>query len=273
MSGKRRDSMGGRAVFACAAAVIASAVMAASASAVTSYSTTATGSPNAGSKKSPAPFGGNWLLNSDAGPGVRPATQITWAWAWEGVVVRPQGFPVCTAAQIDAVQSDSICPAKSLIGTPGRDLIAQFGPAGDPLSNADCLGKKFRIYNAGPGAMTLFIFGPGSSCGGLEYLPPIAMNVTTKNNTSTMTVPWLPNITHPLPGIDAALNSGGINFTVAKAKVKKKGKTTKSAYLQSVGCSGTREFTFTVVNEENGSNVAKTSAGKCKQPKKKKKKK
>ena len=97
------------------------------------------------------------------------------------------------------------------------------------------------------------------------------MTVTTKNKSSTMKISWLQNITNPLPGLKSSLNQGGGLFDVVKTKVKKKGKTTKSAYLQSVGCSGaTRDFTFTVEDEETGTTAVKASAGKCKQPKKKK---
>ena len=257
-------------IFGCSVAAAVSLAVAAPAVAATTYSSTATGTPSAGSKKAPAPFGGSWTLRGDAGAGIRPATPVSWAWAWEGVVVKPQGFPTCTAAQIDAAQSDSVCPRGSRVGGSSIESIAQFGPAGDPTSNLTCTGKEFNFYNAGPGKMVIFLVGPPDQCGGIDYLAPVEMSVTTKNKSSTMKIEWLPNITNPLPGLKSSLNQGGGLFNVVKTKVKKKGKTTKSAYLQSVGCGGaTRDFTFTIVDEEAGSTAVKTSAGKCKQAKKK----
>jgi hypothetical protein len=262
----------GRIALACAIVATASAVFTASASAqTTTYTTTQTGSKSGGSKKAPAPFSGSWVLKGDAGPGLRPASPISWSWGWEGVVVKPKGFPVCTPEQIDAAQSNSVCPKGSLIGT-STPLVAQFGPAGDKTQNASCAGKSFLFYNAGPGKMVLYIDGPGEQCGGLQYFPPAAMTVTTKNNSSTMGLVWPANIPNPLPGLKGALNEGGGIFPVTKTTVKKKGKKVKSAYFQSVGCSGTRDFTFTVVDEEIGTTTLKGSAGKCTTPKKKKKK-
>ena len=247
----------------------------------TTYTTTATGSPKGGTKKAPAPFSGSWTLVGDAGAGVRPATPVSWSWSWEGVVSNAKGIPTCTAAQIDAAQSDSVCPPGSKIGVTGAPLVAQFGPIGDPLTSVDCNGKNFEFFNAGNNAMTLFIVGPADQCGGLDYLPPVAMTVTRTGNSSTFTIPWLENLTHPLPGLQSSLNSGGATFPVTKAATKslssmatsaKKTKKKPTYFLSDVGCKGpTRDFTYTVVDEETGTNTITGSSGKCKPPKKNKK--
>jgi hypothetical protein len=254
---------------ALSAVVIAGSVS--SAFGATTYTTTATGSSKGGSKAAPAPFSGAWTLKGDAGPGVRPATPVSWSWSWEGVVLNGKGMPMCTAAQIDAAQSDSVCPKGSLLGR-GVDLIAQFGPIGDPLSNVNCNGKDFLFYNAGKTAMTLHIVGPADQCGGLDYIAPTVISLSTKAKRTTATINWPNNITNPLPGLQATLNFGQSVFPVVKNKVKQGKKKVKKSYANSVGCKGTRDFVFTVVDEE-GSGVTQTqSVGKCTQPKAKKKK-
>jgi hypothetical protein len=230
--------------------------------------------PNSGSKKAPAPFGGTWILESSSGAGIRPPSPVFWAWSWEGVVANPKGFKTCTVVQIDAAQSDAGCPKGSQIGTTSQNLIAQFGPQTDKTQNLTCNGKGFTFYNAGPGQIALFIEGPADQCGGIDYLAPLPVIYTKKGKSTEFKIVWPNNITQPLPGLESALNSGGGAFPVTKTKYKQKGKTVKSSFLQSVGCSGkTRDLVYTVDDVENPApEVFKTSAGPCKQPKKAKKK-
>ena len=242
------------------------------AQAATTYKLTGTGSTKAGSKKAPAPFNGSFILNADGGPGMRAASPVSWQWAWEGVVIDGTGLPTCTAAQIDAAQSPSVCPKGSLVGR-GDNLTAQIGPVGDPFNSVDCLGKHFEYFNAGPKEIAILVTGPGDQCAGVTYTAPTTINLSTKGNTTTATLNWPLNFTQPLPGVEATLNNGGGIFPLLKKTVKKGKKKVKSAYMTSVGCKGpTRSFTFTAVDTE-GSTTQTSSAGKCVVPKKKKKKK
>jgi hypothetical protein len=248
--------------------------LATTAYAATTYSVSATGSPAAGSKKSPAPFTGGFSMSATNGAN-RQSTPTSWKWSMEGVVFNGAGMPTCTAAQIDAAQSDSVCPPGSLIGV-ANPADGRLGPQTDDSSFVECKGKYINMYNAGPNLQVWLFTGPGDQCAGVGYLPPFNVTLQTQGKTTTSTLVFPDNIAHPLPGIEGSLTQIDTKYINRSVKVKsksaassasKKGK--KRYYMSSVGCSGTRDFTMTVTDEE-GAKTNTTSAGTCRSAKKKK---
>jgi hypothetical protein len=226
-----------------------------------------TGTPKAGTKKAPVAFSGGFDFGVDSA-GLRGASQFSYEWWWEGVQGGLKGFPTCTAAQIDAGQTDSVCPKGSQVGSI-TGLVAQLGPEGDGGVNfIDCKGKSVRFYNSSPTTITWFVVGPGDQCAGVGYLAPFTMELR-KVGKETHFFTELPlNIRNPLPGIEGALTTLPTLFFNKSAKIKGK----KQFYFRSTGCKGTRDFTFRLVDKE-GTKTTTTPAGKCKPAPKPKKKK
>ena len=238
------------------------------------WSATATGSAAGGSKSAPAPFVGSWNLGAtnNINPTYRPANPASWSWSWEGVTVRQKGFASCTVEAINDAKSVSVCPPGSLIGV-GPVPKAQFGPIGLAEGpNTDCFGKTFGLYNGPSGQLTLVIDGPPAECGSLGFLGAFPINLATSGGKTTMTWPVPENLRNPFPGAESTLNGGQMVFPKKTTKIKsgKASAAKKASLFTSINCKGTREFTYTVV-DTFGTQVIKTSAGKCKPPKGKKK--
>ena len=179
-------------------------------------------------------------------------------------------FPKCTAAQIDAAQSDSVCPKGSLIGSVSP-AEAALGPVSDPTQSVSCKGKTISIYNAGASKVTWFTEGPGEQCAGVGYLAPFTAALKKVGNSTHTTLTWPPNIVQPLPGVEGGFNLTNTTYFKVAGKPKK-GKKGKSFYATSIACKGSRDFTVIIVDTE-GKKTTNTTAGKCKaSPKPKKKK-
>ena len=195
---------------------------------------------------------------------------MSWEWWWEGVTFNGGSFPKCTAAQIDAAQSDSVCPKGSLIGSVSP-AEAALGPVSDPTQSLSCKGKTISIYNAGASEVTWFTEGPGEQCAGVGYLAPFTAALKKVGNSTHTTLTWPPNIVQPLHGVEGGFNLTNTTYFKVAGKPKK-GKKGKSFYATSIACKGSRDFTVIIVDTE-GKNTMNTTAGKCKaSPKPKKKK-
>lgn len=223
----------------------------------TTYSVTSTAPSNkAGSASKPAPFVGSYEYRNADTDGGRPLTPTSWAWKWNGVVINGKGFPTCTPEQIDAAQSDAVCPKGSLVGE--GPFEALLGPESDTKANTSCTGKSVRIYNSGPATQTFLLVGPGTKCAGVGYLPPIAMKLKTSGGSTTSTVVLPTNITHPLPGVAGALPLYAMKYK--KLSRKSGGKTIY--YMSSTSCKGTRKITWTA-KDPAGTHVSTGTVGKC----------
>jgi hypothetical protein len=265
-----------KAILGLALTVAAAAGVVSTSQAVTTFEVTASGSGKPGTSKAPVPFTNakfQFTSFESNGPSFRQAKPLTYEWWWEGVQIGGKGFPVCTAAEIDAAQSDASCPKASLIGQVTQ-LEARLGPEGDQSQFVDCLGKDIRFYNGGPNSIVWFIVGPGERCAGVTYFPPFNTNLRKVGNSTHVTVPLPANVNSPLPGVEGGLTSLPTAYfnTSIKVKAKKGQKPKKVSYVRSVACKGTREFNFILVDTE-GTKTDSTSAGKCAASKKKKKKK
>ncbi len=212
-----------------------------------------------GTKKKPKAVAASFTLMSSGTGGARPDSPADFRWIWKGVKENGGKIPTCSADQIDAAQSDSVCPKASNVGH--GEIKAYLGPDGDKTQNAQCT-KQLTVYNSGAGKSVLFATGDPAQCAGVGYLAPIPMTSKTSGTTTTMGFVFPDNISHPLPGLSGAFQSFTLSFT--KSAVKKGGKT--YSYLSSTGCKGKRGFTFTEkYAPESGLDpkVSKASAGAC----------
>ena len=243
-------------------ATVSAGVVAIAQGATTITVTNATGSPRAGTNKAPASFTGGFTFASDNGA-LRQAAPISYEWWWEGVQGGLKGFPTCTAAQIDAAQSDAVCPKNSLVGAVTR-FEARLGPEGDGGVNfVDCKGKDVNFYNGGPRTIVWYAFGPGDQCAGVGYLAPFEMQLKKVGNSTHFFTALPRNVTNPLPGIEGGLTKLPTLFFNKSAKIKGK----KQFYFRSTTCKGTRSFTFQLIDTE-GTKTTTSTTGKCKKSKK-----
>lgn len=187
----------------------------------------------------------------------RPGTPKEVQFVMQGLRENGGSFPKCTAAQIDAAQSDKSCPKGSAVATGG--LHAKLGPEGDKTSNAAC-SKDFTLYNSGKHKTSLFVTGDPAQCAGVGYLPPIAMPWKAVKGGTMLRLPFPQNISHPLPGLEGSFDE--MHFTFKTLKKKKAGKTV--GYLESVGCKGTRKLTVKFLPETSDpTESAAAKAGSC----------
>jgi hypothetical protein len=235
------------------------------AASTTTYTSKSTVRPaKGGTKKKPVPLALSMSWTQTGPNGERPTPTKGYSLTWTGLNENGGDFPTCTQEEIDAAQSDSVCPEGSLVGD-GK-LIGLAGSETDPVGGITC-ERQPKMYNAGDGKATLFLAGDPSQCAGIGYLPPVAMTWKNSGTSATLTFDVPPNITSPLPGIEGAIST--FDLDIHKVTKQVKGKT--RGYLQGVGCGGKKQRTFTfVVNEVKGEKVTQTSsAGKCTTPKKK----
>ena len=232
------------------------------------YTAAGSGSTKAGTPDKPAAFkDAEWHYTAVGPNASRAPSPDYWVYAWEGVVHNGKDFPTCTAAEIDAVQSDANCPKKSLVAT--AVFTAKLGPENDTTQSVSCTGKTVNMYNAGKKGITWLVVGPPDNCAGVGYLPPFTATIKNEKGlatgkkpgpqTSFVKVTLPPNVKNPLPGIEGGLDSIDVTFKNLKTKVD--GKTVY--YLASTGCDGERDFSFTTVDKE-GTHVNEASAGACK---------
>lgn len=232
-------------------------IAAATAFAAADHTVSSTASKNrTGSKAKPAQFNATWKYAVADATGARAPAPLKWSWKWDGVRVDGSKFPKCTAEMIDAAQSDSVCPKGSLVAT--APFTAKLGPENNPMSSVTCSGKTVRTYNAGPNKQAILIVGPGTNCAGIGYLAPAVITMKTVARTTTMTLVFPENITHPLPGIAGGLTDISTSYKPLKKTVGRK----THYYMSSTSCSSQRKFTFTVV-DSTGTTKKTANAGRC----------
>jgi hypothetical protein len=245
-------------VVAITAAALPGAIVAYAATSTDVTSLTAKAS-SGGTLKAPKPVSATFKFESHGPNNSRPANPQELDFLFAGVRNNSAKFPVCTSAQMEQAQSDSVCKKGSLIAT--GTLTAQLGPTGDKNSNANC-AKTMNVYNSGSGKASFFNHGDASECAGVGYLPPIAMFWKKVGKSTMLRLPVPENIQQPLPGIEGGFTSFSLTFK--KLTITKGGK--KIGFLESVGCGSakTRTFTFTLIpSDHSGPVVTTAKAGSC----------
>jgi hypothetical protein len=200
--------------------------------------------PKGGTPSKPIPVAPKWAVDiAGATSGNRSTSPLEHDWKWTGIQENGKFFPTCTAAKIDAAQSNASCPKASVVAK--GSLTAFLGPEGQRQYNTPCQ-KDITIYNGGAGKASLFASGDPAACAGVGYLPPVPIVWKKKGHTSTQIFKFPENIVHPLPGVEGAFTH--IQYTFVKRVTKVHGK--KVGYLMSYGCGKAkrRSFAFTFIS-------------------------
>ncbi len=217
------------------AVALVSLIAAATAYAVVTNSYTATtkispSKPGTAAKPSSVTATLNYTAKGNNGARTGPINDIKNS--WYGLISDGKDFPVCTAATINAAQTDTGCPKGSQVAN--GSLTAVVGPSNEPLisqsAGAPC-AKAVHVYNAGQGKITFILVGPSSTCAGVgaggTYLQAFPGTLKTSRGTLTIDAPIPASITAPLQGLEGSLTGEKLTYHLVKGK---------HSFLSSVAC-------------------------------------
>lgn len=177
--------------------------------------------------------------------------------------VRSNGkyFPTCTYNSIVANNnSDAKCKSGSLVGQ-GTVISDLYGA--NPAQFTSCK-KSLKLYNGGQNKLTLYLYGPGSDCGGIGNSFLIAASYVKGSGGGqvlTFTVP--PSILHPVPGFTTAVTSTQSTINLTAKRVGKGRRARRVGYLESVGCLGKKRPFVVSFGDEAGQTVRKNTNLAC----------
>ena len=241
------------AIIATATALVV--VAAALAAQVNTYSVTASTSPTkAGTKKKPVPVSLSFDYTVGEQSGQRPSPVKQYKIKFAGIKVTQTGLPTCTADKLNAAQTNTGCPSKSLVGA--GVIKNEVGPAADPSVKGEC-SLALSIYNSTKAHLSLWIQG---TCAGAAIHNAIDGQYVVSGTSSTLQFTVPTPLLHPVAGVDNAV-------TFVQSKINKisvgKGKH-KTGYYSSIGgCKGgKRSVSVTFVSEAGQSSTASGGA-KC----------
>src|SRR4051812_11325613 len=124
---------------------------------VNTYKVQASLSPTAtGTKKKPVAVKLSFNYQVGEASGQRPSPVKQYKITFAGLEVDQKGIPTCTATQLNNAQTDSSCPAKSLVGS--GTVQNQVGSTADPTSKNACT-LNLKIYNSTAGHNSLWLTG------------------------------------------------------------------------------------------------------------------
>ncbi|HWV84460.1 MAG TPA: hypothetical protein VNZ62_03365 [Capillimicrobium sp.] len=193
----RRSLAAGVGVLACGLAASA-----AFAQQVNQYAVQGSVSPNRGATKAkPLPVQLKFAFQVKEAAGQRPSPIKTYAIGFYGGHSNGALFPKCTAAQINAAQSDRRCPRGSKVGSGFVRNIA--GATSDPSDQSLKCDLKLTIYNAGANRAALYLAGDPPDCVIPIHQALDARYVSAfggKGQALEFSVP--DNLLHPVAGLD-----------------------------------------------------------------------
>ena len=179
------------------------------------------------SKAKPLPVELKFSFQVTSATGGRPAPIKTYSIGFYGGTSNGGPFPKCTAAQINAAQSDRGCPKGSKVGS-GK-VINVAGSAADPSDTSIPCNLDLTIYNAGVNRAALYLDGEPPDCviGIHQALDARFVRAFGgKGQALQFDVPA--NLLHPISGLDNAQS----DITSKIDKITKKVKGKRVGYFQ-----------------------------------------
>jgi hypothetical protein len=180
---------------------------------------------DSGTKKRPKPVSLNFGYTVNEKSGKRPALIKKYSIHFAGLQVNTNFFKGCSAAKIDAAQSDAGCPKGSLMGTGSVENAT--GSTSDETDRKLSCHLTLKLYNSRNNKAAIYLHGeqnpdPAKNC-------PLAVDKAidanfVRNTTGTalqFTVDEF--LLHPAPGFDNAVVL--VKSTVRKATTTVKGRT------------------------------------------------
>lgn len=220
---------------------------------------------DSGTPKAPKPSSLKFGFTVSEKSGKRPALIKKYSIKFAGMQVNTNFFKACTAAKLDAEQSDANCPKGSLMGTGDVENLA--GSSSDENARSLTCHLDLKLYNSGNNKAAIYLVGGPNDPRGPAKSCPLEVNkaidatfVRTRNggvvNTALeFTVDEF--LLHPAPGFDNAV--AVVDTSVRKATVRKNGKT--RGWFESVGACLNKKRAITVTfTPENGQPAQKAQS-------------
>ena len=255
--------MRARTVALATAVVVLSCAAAASAEQVNTYTVTGKTTPaKAGSKKKPVPISLNFDYTVGEESGQRPSPVKRYTIGFYGVRSNGGLFPKCTAAQMNAAQSDAGCPRGSGVGT--GTVINETGASSNPSDKSIACNLSLTVYNAGQNRAALWLKGgPTQIVRGKPCVIAINQAIDARfvrhpgGTALQFEVPA--NLLHPVGGLDNAVVR--VESTIRRLTVRRGGK--PRGYFESIGCRrGQRAISVDFLSEA-GQSVRSTAQARC----------
>jgi hypothetical protein len=214
-----------------------------------------------GTKSKPKAVGLKFTFATTAtDPSTLPQPIQTYSIGFEGTKVNTNIIPTCSASKMTAAQSDSNCPAKSVIGS--GVVKAKAGAAGGPIADAADCELGLTLYNSGNNKAALWLEGgPGTAHNCIAGIHQ-AIDASFKKRGNGMALIFsVPDSLRHVAGLDVAV----VSTTSTIKKIVGKDKKKKShGYFESVGCSDKkRQLTVTFTDEAGSAVSVNKDLGKC----------
>ena len=242
----------------CATLAVAAVAYAAQ---VNTYTVTASTSPTrAGSKTKPVPVSLKFNYAVGEASNQRPSPVRRYSILFEGMRVNTTRFKKCTAASIQAAQSDSKCPPAAVMGNGTVKNIV--GATNNPNDKANSCTLDLKVYNSGRTASgqdkgALFLRGrPGELCSAIAEA--IDAKFVRSSRGTALQFDVKASLLHPIAGLDNAVTN--VQSSIRRAVATKSGKT--YGFFESIGgCkSGKRRVAVTFLTEAGQSKTQATTA-------------
>jgi len=204
-----------------------------------------------GTKKHPKPVALKFGYTVAEKSGKRPGLIRKYTIGFSGLQVNTNFFKGCTAAKIDAAQSDAGCPKGSLMGTGSVENAA--GASSDETSKDVSCHLDLKLYNSRNNKAAIYLHGapnsdPAKNCP-LSIDKAIDANFVRTAGGTSLVFTVDNTLLHPAPGFDNAVVLVGSN--IRKATVKKNGKT--RGWFESIGgCKNNKRAITVKFTPDNG---------------------
>jgi hypothetical protein len=174
-------------------------------------------------------------------------------------------FPACTAAKIDADQSDVNCPKGSLMGT--GNVENQTGSTSDTSQHSITCHLDLKFYNAGKHHAALYLHGAPNSADPAKNCPltvdkAIDAKFVKKGGGTSIVFSVDQTLLHPITGFDNAVVLVDSKINASKKTVKKAG--VKHSFFESVGgCKSHKRTVSVAFHQVDGTTAKVKTTSKC----------
>jgi hypothetical protein len=223
------------------------------------YTVTGSVSPTKkGSKAKPQPVKVKFAYQVSEATGKPPAAVKTYKIDVYGVRSNSRVAPTCASSKFSS-GSDATCPAGARIGS-GQVQSVVYQTSNPQSQGAIQCTKQLRVYNSGPNKAVLYLFGPGSQCGGVGQsfvIPAKYVRGSGGGTALTFTVP--PNVLHPVAGLTVSVISTQSTIQITTKKIKG----VRHGYYESIACQGSRRPIKVTFTTEAGQVSSASSSSPC----------
>lgn len=228
------------------------------------YKVTASTAPaKAGSKKKPVAVKLRFGVDASGLTG-RPVTSQSFEVGFAGIRTNGKAFRTCTAAKINAAQSDRGCARAARVGSGRVHNLA--GATGNLADTSITCDLNLTIYNAGNRRVALFLQG-GPSVAGASCPIGIAQAIDARfvriSGGEALRFDIPTNLRHPVTGLDNGIVT--IDSTILKrtTKVGRGKRARRVGYLESVGCRRGRRAVTLTLTSETGATTTSSGSARC----------